>query len=165
MTWSTVADLIAHDERAPLSASAFDDALWILLTDKITSLEDARGFPKPVILYFASRYVQWDVGNGGFAQAAFNVPEWFKLAHEWYRLMGKTSSASLLKEAIRLLPEEKAEHGKKGLRDGAIAEVFGHFDESRMAALDERIVSDDWEIDGERVEYVRKNRDAFRGIG
>jgi hypothetical protein len=164
MPWSTVAELIAHDERSLLPKSEFDDALWILLQDKIFSIEDASSFPRPVILYFASRYVQWDVGNGGFAQAAFNVPEWFELALEWYRLMGKASSASLLEEAIRLLPEEKAELDGKGLRDGTIAEVFEHFDQSRMSALDKRIVSEDWEVDEERVEYVRKNRDAFRGI-
>jgi hypothetical protein len=164
MTWSTVAELIAHDERSPLPKSDFDDALWILLQDKITSIQDASGFPRPVILYFASRYVQWDVGNGGFAQAAFNVPEWFELAREWYRLMGKASSASLLEEAVRLLPKEKAEQDGKGLRDGTIAEVFDHFDGSPMATLDERIVSEDWEVDEERVEYVRQNRDAFRRI-
>src|SRR5262245_2783591 len=107
MTWSTVAELIACDERSPLPKREFDDALWILLQDKIFSVEDASSFPRPVILYFASRYVQWDVGNGGFAQATFNVPEWFELALEWYRLMGKASSASLLEEAIRLFPKEQ----------------------------------------------------------
>jgi hypothetical protein len=33
-----------------------------------------------------------------------------------------------------------------------------------MAALDSRIPEEEWWIDEERVAYVRKNRDAFRGI-
>ncbi|MBI3854462.1 MAG: DUF4375 domain-containing protein [Planctomycetes bacterium] len=150
-----------EDERSPLPLKELDDALWLLLLDRISSIEDVPRFPRPVLLYFASRYVQWDVGNGGFAQAAYNIPEWFGLAREWYRVMGKTSSESLLEEALRLIPDEAAEHGKKGLRHGTIAEVFAHFDESRMSALDERIISRDWEIDDERVEYVRRNRDSF----
>jgi hypothetical protein len=49
-------------------------------------------------------------------------------------------------------------------RDKAIHEVFRHFSESDMATLDTRIPDDEWYIDEERVAYVRKNRDAFRGI-
>ncbi|HEY2533848.1 MAG TPA: hypothetical protein VGJ20_38990, partial [Xanthobacteraceae bacterium] len=44
----------------------------------------------------------------------------------------------------------------------AIHDVFRHFSESDMAALDARIPEDEWYIDEERVAYVRMNRNAFR---
>jgi hypothetical protein len=48
--------------------------------------------------------------------------------------------------------------------DEAIREIFRHYSESDMTALDSRIPDDEWWIDEQRVAYVRKNRDAFRGI-
>jgi hypothetical protein len=50
------------------------------------------------------------------------------------------------------------------LYDTTIHEVFRHFSESDMAVFDTRIPDDEWWIDEERVAYVRKIRDAFRGI-
>lgn len=60
---------------------------------------------------------------------------------------------------------ERETLGDKGLlasRD--VGEVFKHFRESQIAALDKRIPPDEWEIDDERVEFVRRNRDAFRTV-
>jgi hypothetical protein len=50
------------------------------------------------------------------------------------------------------------------LEAGTIADVFEHFDSSRMSALDDRIVGDDWYVDDERVNYVRRNREAFQQV-
>lgn len=161
---STVTELLDKDEAAPLEYTQFDDALWDLLCQKISSPEDATRFPRPVALYFASRYVQWDVDNGGFAQAAYNVPEWFKLAAEGYRALQLEHSANIIEAAAKVLPKERNELEQKGLFQATIGQVFDHFRSSRMALFDTQINRAEWEADDRRVEYVRNNRDAFRAV-
>lgn len=149
------------DEVSALKSTEFDDELWLLLTDRISSPEAAAECPAPVAVYFASRLLQWDVGNGGFAQAAYNIPEWFPLAEAGYRALGRLDSAALIREAIRMLPLERANLKRKGLMSETIGQVFQHFQGSRMARLDKRIVEADWYIDDERVAYVRRHRHVF----
>lgn len=164
--FSSVAALIAHDEASPMERGEFDDALWLLLYGRIATPEDLEAFQRPVAAYFASRYLQWEVGNGGFAQAAYNIPEWFESAALGYAAIGKRGAAQLIREAQVMLAEERNDLQDKGLLHGAaVGDVFAHFSSSGMAALDARIPDDEWWIDDERVDYVRINREAFRAIG
>jgi len=157
--------LLDQDEASPLERGTFDDALWLLLSGRITDPSQLDNYPHPVGVYLASRWLQWEVGNGGFAQAAYNIPEWFEMAAIGYAALGKPKAVALIKEALQMLSSERDILMRKGLlNDTTIREVFRHFSESDMAALDARIPDDEWEIDEERVAYVRKNRDAFRGI-
>lgn len=160
--FTSIAELIDFDDNSAMDVDEFDTALWLLLCDKITSPDDLQSYELPVRVYYASRLLQWEVGNGGFAQAAYNIPEWFALAADGYKILGKPKAAQLIQDAMKLLPHEQNELKQKGLFAGTIGEVFAHFRQSRMAALDERIPEDEWEIDHERVAYVRKHRDAFR---
>lgn len=173
--FATVAALFHQDEASPLEWTTFDDELWGLLCEKITDPSEFDNYPRPVSVYFASRWLQWEVGNGGFAQAAYNGPEWFEMAAIGYADLGKPKAAALIKEALQMLSNERDTLMRKGLNDAAllqrtkgqdeaIREVFRHFSESDMTALDDRIPDDEWWIDEQRVAYVRKNRDAFRGI-
>jgi len=163
--FTSVAALIAHDETSPMERDNFDDALWLLLCEKVTSPEDLEAFRPPVGVYFASRYLEWEVGNGGFAQAAYNIPGWFELAAIGYAALGKPKAVQLIREAQALLTNERKVSENKGLLNGAaIGDVFSHFNESSMAVLDTRIPEDEWWIDDERVDYVRNNKDAFRQI-
>jgi hypothetical protein len=164
--FTTVDALLDQDEASPLEWSAFDDALWLLLSDRIADPSQLDRYPPPVGVYLASRWLEWEVGNGGFAQAAYNIPEWFERAETGYAALGKPKAVALIEEALQMLSKERDTLRRKGLLNAPmiIHKVFRHFSESDMATLDARIPEDEWWIDEERVAYVRKNRDAFRGI-
>ena len=163
--FTTVDALFDQDEASPLEWNTFDDELWSLLCGKMTDPSEFDNCPRPVSVYMATRWLQWEVGNGGFAQAAYNGPEWFEMAAIGYADLGKPKAAALIREALQMLSNERDTLMRKGLIDFALLdEVFRHFSESDMEALDSRIPDDEWWIDEQRVAYVRKNRDAFRGI-
>lgn len=160
----TLKTLLDEDDKEQMDPEELDSELWDLLSERITSIEEAKNYPRPAVLYVASRSLQWDVGNGGFAQAAYNIPEWFPLAAEGYQELGKVSSAQLIRDAIKLLPAETTELERKGLFSATIKHVFKHFKSSQISRLDSKIVEADWYIDVERVAYVRQHRDTFRSI-
>jgi hypothetical protein len=164
--YDSIAALFDEDAARPMSLSDLDDALWLLLTEKIAAPADLAKYDAPVAVYLASRWMESEVGNGGFAQAAFNIPEWFPLAEAGYTTLGKHRAAALIHEARQLLPAELALLGAKGLRGKAttIEKVFEHFDDSELASLDERIPEDEWWIDDERIEYARRHQAAFRRV-
>ena len=173
--FTTIDALFDHDEASPLEWQTFDDELWSLLCERMTDPSDFENCPRPVSVYFATRWLQWEVDNGGFAQAAYNGPEWFEMAAIGYADLGKPKAVALIKEALQMLSHERDTLMRKGLDDPAllqrtqgqqkaIQQVFRHFRESDMAALDGRIPDDEWWIDEQRVAYVRNNRDAFRGM-
>ena len=163
--YSSLDELLSVDQRQPLSYDEADDAIWMLLCERIGNLDDLRKYPREVGIYFASRYLEWEVGNGGFAQAAYNIPEWFEAAAQGYEALGKPKAVALIREAQQLLPEELSTLRDKGLlNETTIEEVFEHFRESEMAALDDKIPKDEWWIDNERVDYVRKHRGFFRSV-
>lgn len=154
-TFLSIGDLVDADERGELDDSTFDDELWSFLIECISSPKDANRFPRPVLLYFASRYLQWEVGNGGFAQAAYNIPEWFELAAAGYDELGLHSFASLIREAMVLLPNENTD---TAFAAKEIDELFEQFSDSKLALLDDRFDGTGWEADARRVRYVRENR-------
>lgn len=157
----TIGELFAADDSASLEFSDFDDALWLLLCDKITRPGDLDALPEAVGVYYSSRLLQWEVDNGGFAQAAFNVPEWFARAADGYEALGKKASARLIRKASGLLASERNTIERTGLLGATIGKLFAHFRGSRMSDLDDEIGDVEWCIDEERVAYARSNRDAF----
>ena len=160
----SIAALLDAEERGEVSESTFDDELWLFLIERISSPQDTARFAKPVMLYYASRLVQWEVGNGGFAQAAYNVPEWFELAALGYDELGLPRFATLIREAMALLPTENRETAFDAQE---IGELFQQFSESKLARLGERLDQMDqteWEADALRLQYVRENRQAFRDV-
>jgi hypothetical protein len=163
--FDTIAALFDEDAARPMSLSDLDDALWLLLIAKIAEPAELARYEPPVGVYLASRWLESEVGNGGFAQAAYNIPQWFELAEAAYAALGKRRAAALIRDARRLLPAELALLDAKRLRDGAtIEEVFRHFDESALAALDQQIPEDEWWIDDERIEYARRHQSSFRKV-
>jgi hypothetical protein len=157
--YESVASLMAADERGELSDENFDDELWGSLTDRIESPEDAAEYAEAVRVYFASRLLQWEVDNGGFAQAAYNIPEWFEPAAWAYEQLGLRKAAALIREAVPLLDEERTTFTAE-----EIGGLFQQFAESRLAALDERLEESDWWADEERLRYVRAHREAFASV-
>jgi Domain of unknown function (DUF4375) len=163
--FTTVDALLDQDEASPLEWETFDDALWLLLCRRITDPSQLDNYPPPVGVYLASRWLEWEVGNGGFAQAVYNIPEWFESAEIGYAALSKPKAVALIKEAREMLSTERESLRRKGLLGAPnLHAISRHFSESDMNALDARIPGDEWWIDEERVAYVRKNRDAFRGI-
>ncbi|MEX0702336.1 MAG: DUF4375 domain-containing protein [Planctomycetales bacterium] len=152
--FDSIAALIEHDAASPLASDEFDTQLWLLMIQKIDRPSDLEHLPRPVAVYHASRLLQWEVLNGGFGQAAGNIPVWFELAAVGYSALGMRKSAGLIREARDCLTEDRIKLIDQSLLDESTIE--------KLAALDERIPEDEFCIDDERVEYVRKHRDAFR---
>ena len=84
----TLSDLLKDDERSPLTDEDLDTAIWLCLIQAICEPADLDRFEPAVSHYFASRLLQWDVANGGFAQAAVNIAPWFERAAAGYQAIG-----------------------------------------------------------------------------
>ena len=159
--YPTIAALVDADERGDIDDDTFDDELWIMLMDKIDGPEDRRKFDEPVMVFYASRLMEWEVANGGFAQAAYNYPEWFGLAAWAYRQLGIEKAAGLIEEGIPLLAEEDRE---KAFTACEIGGLFKQFSESTLAELDERVDESGWWATEIRLKHARQHRDSFRRI-
>src|SRR5690349_14134482 len=105
--FTTVDALLDQDEKTPLEWSKFDDELWLLVSDRIVDPLELENYPHAVGVYLASRWLEWEVGNGGFAQAAYNIPQWFEMAAIGYAALGKLKAAALINEAIQMLSDER----------------------------------------------------------
>ncbi|MEW6213557.1 MAG: DUF4375 domain-containing protein [Acidobacteriota bacterium] len=156
----SIREFIDRDAREPMDNAQFDDALWLALCERVSDPESLGALPHEVGVYYATRLVEWDVGNGGFAQATMNYPEWFDLAAAGFEELGKPAVASLIREAKALVSLE-AENMAKA-REGGLEGVFDYFKENAFDSLNERIEEVDFWSDDTRVAYVRQHRDAFR---
>jgi hypothetical protein len=126
--------------------------------------EEFSRWPQSVRFFFACYDLNFQVGNGGFAQAAYNVPQLIPVALKAFEHFGHTKAASLCQEAISLLPAELAEHQAKGFTGSeSLQDVFDHFKESVMAALDKRVPEEFW-VDDKLQELVQQNRKDFESI-
>ena len=162
-TFGTGADLMEADERGELSDADFDDALWLLLCERGVEIPaDLDKFDEAVRVFYASRYMEWEVGNGGFAQAAYNIPDWFASAAWAYRQLGLEQAASLINRAEALLNEGEARGQKFDAVD--IGELFQQFAESELAKLNDLLDSAGWWANDRRLAYVRANRGAFKAL-
>ena len=103
MNAKTISELMQLDESGAVGDRAFDDQLWLILFDLVCSPDELIKLPEPVWVYLASRLIEWEVGNGGFPQAAFNIPEWFPLAKAAYRKLGLERAGDLIQRAEELI--------------------------------------------------------------
>jgi len=160
---TSIAHLMDLDEAGQIGegANGFDDQLWGLLTARIDSPAMAASLPEPVWVYLASRWLEWEVGNGGFPQAAENIPDWFELGEFAYRKLGLDAAGALIGRARKLI---EMGHGD-GVDARAISERFAQFRESKLAELHAELDSVGWWADDARLAYVRSNRAVFRAIG
>ncbi len=138
----------------------FDDALWGVVAPSIhvDSLDD---LPEPVRVYFATRLVEWDVCNGGFAQAAMNYLGVFEHAAAEFESLGKPAIAALIREAAVVAESEKSNIDEA--REGGVEGAFEYFAESgAFDEFDNRLDEVGWHDNGEgRLDYVRAHRDEF----
>jgi hypothetical protein len=157
---SLVSKIMDEDAAGLLADVDFDDALWLALCDRIGGPKSLANLPHPVGVYYATRLVEWEVGNGGFAQAAFNIPHWIDAAITGFEELAKPAVAALIREAKNLVQQEAQRLG--AAREGGIENAFAYFSDSPFGALDSRIEEVGFWSDSERLAYVRANRDAFR---
>jgi len=163
--FSSIKELLDADKINPMSWQELDDELWIFLSNRISDASELNKYPDEIKIYLATRLLEWQVGNGGFAQAAYNSPDWFQPAMEGYRYFEKENAALLIGEAISILESEQSEIESKGLREGVpIGEVCNHFKESEMSKLDEKIPQDEWWSDEYRITFVRSHRELFSSV-
>ncbi len=162
-TFSSVADLMEADESGKLSNADFDDDLWLHICKLgVETPANLDRFDKAVLVYYASRLLEWEVGNGGFAQAAYNIPDWFASAAWAYRQLGLEQAASLIDRAELLLNQGEARGQKFDAVE--IGDLFQQFAESELAELDDLLDSAGWWAEDRRLAYVRVNREAFKAI-
>ena len=121
-------------------------------------------WPESVQLFYACYDINYQVGNGGFAQAAYNVPELLPIAQKAFERFGRKRAADLCRRAVEMLPAELRVHLEKGLRDRqSIEEIFEHFDESEMTRLDKNLHKEFW-ADDALQELVQRNRKDFEMV-
>jgi hypothetical protein len=154
-------ELLAADERGEVSVELLDDVLWYFMTARDGPYEQPNKFPEPVRNYVASRLMEWEVGNGGFSQAAYNIPEWFDAAAKGYEAIGLSEAAQRIRQAKTLM-ESNTEEFTRG-PDATIEKVFSEFADSDLAALDDGLDEIGWWAIEKRVAYVRAHRSAFKG--
>jgi hypothetical protein len=160
--FASIAELMDAYEGGEIRDEQFDDDLWLMVLPFIAAPSDRERYGDPVLAYFGSRLMQWEVGNGGFAQAAYNYPEWFETAAWGYDAIGVPRAAALIREAMPLLSEEGRE---TTFNADEIGELFEQFAESKLAQLDGRLDECGWWATQARLRYVRQNSAAFRAIG
>lgn len=162
--FTSIADLMAADARGELTDSKFSDELWQRVSYAFFSPEEASLYGEPVLTYFASFVIEAEVGNGGFAQAAYNASNWFEPAVNAFRKLGLEAAANLISEANETMARENEAHGGKfDAKD--IGDLFSQFSESELAKLDNRLDEVNfWEVFKRRLDHVRANREAFIAI-
>lgn len=122
-------------------------------------------WPPSVRMFYVCYEIMYQVGNGGFAQAAYNVPELLPIAQTAFERFGCWQAAELCGRAVSMLPAELQEHFAKGLRADrrTIADVFEHLSESQMTDLDKDVPGEFW-VDDKLQELVEQNRKDFQSV-
>ncbi|MGN6546352.1 MAG: DMP19 family protein [Aureliella sp.] len=142
----------------------FIEEIASALYERVDDMPAVEQWPAPVKYFYACYEFNYQVGNGGFAQAAFNVPGLFPIATQAFEHLGLVDAAQLCRRATAMLPQEIAAHLEKGILDtDSLEEVFEHFDDSPLAELDEDIPEEFW-ADAELQKLVEDNREAFLAI-
>jgi hypothetical protein len=121
-------------------------------------------WPESVQLFYACYDINYQVGNGGFAQAAYNVPHLLPVAQKAFEKFGCIQAADRCQRAVAILPAELQEHLAKGLKSRpSLQSVFDHFDDSDLAELDVDLPQEFW-ADDKLQELVQQNRVQFASI-
>ncbi|MFY7940757.1 MAG: DMP19 family protein, partial [Burkholderiaceae bacterium] len=146
---------MAAEERGEVSTELLDDLLWYFMTERGGPAESPDNSTGPIRDYVASRLIEWEVGNGGFAQAAYNCPEWLEAAAQGYDRLALPKAAERIREACRHIANEPNEFTKEP--GTTIEKVFSEFSESNLSKLDEGLNEIGWWAIEKRIAYVRKN--------
>lgn len=172
-----VAAIVELFERHPspeIGKDDFDDSLWGAVCDLVPNNEALKTLPVAVRTYYVTRYVEWEVANGGFGQLIYNVwstsdgtiegvTEFFNHVVEGYTTLGRQQAANLMRKALEITGAECARiskiHGAE-----SIQAVFDYFNEEVFDGLDAQFQADEgvefWS-DAQRLAYVVAKKDEF----
>jgi len=156
----SVSAIIAKDEAGGYSDAEFDDALWLALCDRVQCGDGLETLPAALRTYYTSRYVEWEVGNGGFAQAVLNVPEYLEPAAQAFEVLGKVKVAKRIREAIAIYQDEIA--SLPAVRPGSEPAISEYFQDNAFNHLDEGLEEIGFWSDAERLAFVRLHRREFK---
>jgi Domain of unknown function (DUF4375) len=163
--FDSISALMKADAAGALSDEDFDRHLgWFLGRLLPRTPADSLSIPEPVLVYWATRLVEFNVFNGGFAQAAYNVPEWFELAALGYEQFDRPIAAERIRKAAKLSQKEQASVSWLKRRRAEIRAIFSHFSESSLRALDQNLYEIGWDVTGARIQIARANREAFANL-
>jgi hypothetical protein len=146
-----------------IDEDTLDTALWILTCSAIREGNDGR-LPTPVTHYYASRLMEWEVGNGGFAQAAYNIPEWFESAAEGYDAIGHNRAAQRIRHAAVMARKDQGVFGRLRRMRADIGSIFAAFKVSSLRSLDSDLDDIGWWAISDRLKYVLRHREAFVSV-
>ncbi len=156
----SLTSIIAKDIAGEFASDCeFDDALWLALCEVVKSPNDLAALPEVARNYYASRYVEWEVGNGGFVQAVLNIPEYLEPGAIAFEALGKPQISARIREAATILATEVSSLPE--VRPGNEQALSDYFLENAFAHLDEDLDAIGFWSDADRVSYVRANRDAL----
>jgi hypothetical protein len=160
MATMSLASVIAKESAGGFGSDAeFDDALWLALCERVRSVADLEALPEVARNYYASRYVEWEVGNGGFAQAVLNIPEYMEMGALAFEALQKPQVAARIREALALLKAEVGALPK--VRPGNEPALSDYFLDNAFSHLDEGLEDICFWSDAERLAYVRANVQAL----
>jgi hypothetical protein len=159
--FESISELMQADAAGSLADKDFDRHLGWFVGRILHSPADCAAVPQPVVTYWATRLMQFDVWNGGFAQAAYNIPEWFDLAAKGYERLGRPASAERIRRAAEMSQSEQETVSWLRRRRAQIRAVFKHFKHSSLRNLAEDLDEIGWDITEERIKLAREHREAF----
>jgi hypothetical protein len=160
--FESISALMQADAAGSLNDEELDVHLgWFLARRLGHSPADCTTVPEPVVTFWATRLMQHDVWNGGFAQAAFNIPEWFAVAADGFEKLGRPAAAERIRRAAEVSKDEQASVNWLKRRRAQVRAIFSHFKDSSLRALDQNLDDIGWDITAVRLQLVRNNRDAF----
>lgn len=158
--------LLADHRDAPYDPERreFIEDIAAALYEREPDLPPIAQWPESVRFFYACYDINFQVGFGGFAQAAYNAPHLLPVARDAFLRLGRRKAAELCARAVALLPAAVRASVEKGLDDApGLDEVFDHFDDSMMSTLNEEIRDDFW-VDAELQALVERNREAFAAM-
>ena len=144
-----------------ISEDTLDTALWLLTCRAVSDDEGADRLPDPVTHYYASRLMEWEVGNGGFAQAAYNIPEWFEAAALGYEAIGHAPAAQRIREAALMARKDRTVFGRLRRMGADIGSIFAAFKASSLDGLASDLDDIGWWATSDRLKHALSHRDAF----
>ena len=95
------------DNQEKFESWQFSEKLASLLYRRFNEENDFLTWPDPVKIYYACYDMNFQVGSGGFEQAAFNIPSLFKWAAIGYNELGLEKYAQVLIKVTESVSKEK----------------------------------------------------------
>jgi hypothetical protein len=159
--FDSIDELMRVDSSGSVSDQEFDSNLNLLLSRYIGSRGTHADLPKPVLNYYASLSMQAQVENGGFAQAAYNIPHLFGAAADGYEAIGQISAARTIRRAEAASKAEAATVSRLKRTRAGIGAVFGWFSRSSLKAFDTEFTTNWRHTTNDLRRYARAHRKAF----